>query len=56
VGYGDISPTTPVSKIFTMIYIFLGMSLFASFAGMLVKERGEMHKKRLEQAKAKKDE
>jgi hypothetical protein len=56
VGYGDISPSTPASKIFTMVYIFLGMSLVASFAGMLVKERGEMHKQRLEKAKVKKDE
>ena len=47
VGYGDLSPDTPVAKIFTMVYIFLGISIFVSFASMLVKERQEIHKQRL---------
>ena len=46
VGYGDLSPETPAAKIFTMVYIFLGVSIFVSFAGMLVKERQEIHKQR----------
>ena len=56
VGYGDLSPTTSASKIFTVIYIFMGMSIFASFAGMLVKERAETHKQRLEKTRKKSDE
>jgi hypothetical protein len=36
VGYGDLTPTTPFSKIFTMIYAILGIGLFASFVGKLV--------------------
>ena len=39
VGYGDLAPTTPASKIFTMAYIFIGFSVFISFASMLAKER-----------------
>lgn len=58
VGYGDFSPTTSASKIFTMVYILLGLSIFASFAGMLVQERAEIQKQRIDrkqQRKAKKD-
>ncbi len=39
VGYGDMSPTTPLSKIFSMIFIIMGISLFVSFASMLAQER-----------------
>jgi voltage-gated potassium channel Kch len=49
VGYGDFSPTTPLSKLFTMAYIFLGISIFVSFASMLAKERLSIHQKRVEQ-------
>lgn len=31
VGYGDLSPTTPISKIFTMIYIFVGIGILIVF-------------------------
>lgn len=55
VGYGDMSPTTSASKIFTMVYILMGLSIFASFAGMLIRERGELHKKRTKKAKQKKE-
>jgi voltage-gated potassium channel Kch len=48
VGYGDISPTTTVSKVFTMVYILFGLSIFASFASMLVRERVELQKERAE--------
>ena len=48
VGYGDLSPDTSAAKIFTMVYIFLGMSIFVSFASMLVKERQEIHQRRFD--------
>ena len=31
VGYGDLHPTTPISKIFTMIYIFVGIGIIMAF-------------------------
>ena len=31
VGYGDLHPTTPVSKIFTVIYIFIGIGIIMAF-------------------------
>lgn len=37
VGYGDITPTTDASKIFTIFYIFIGIGIFASFASLLVR-------------------
>lgn len=27
VGYGDLAPTTPISKIFTMVYVFVGIGI-----------------------------
>jgi hypothetical protein len=51
VGYGDLSPDPSAAKIFTMVYIFLGLSIFASFASMLVKERREIRKQRLDKKK-----
>jgi voltage-gated potassium channel len=37
VGYGDITPTTNASKIFTIFYIFVGIGIFASFASLLIR-------------------
>ncbi len=54
VGYGDFSPTTTASKLFTMAYIFLGISIFVSFATMLVKERQEMRQERVKKKQQKK--
>ena len=48
VGYGDLAPTTPASKIFTMVYILIGFSVFVSFASMLAKERAIMHRRRFD--------
>ena len=50
VGYGDFSPTTPLSKIFTMAYIIMGISIFVSFASMLAKERATLHKQHKQSA------
>lgn len=50
VGYGDLSPTTPLSKVFTMAYVIMGISIFVSFASMLAKERAALHKQHRSQA------
>lgn len=31
VGYGDLSPITPLGKIMTMLYILLGLGIISSF-------------------------
>ena len=36
IGYGDLVPTTPLSKIFTIIYSILTIGLFVAIASKLV--------------------
>ena len=31
VGYGDLSPSTDIGKIFTMVYIFVGLGILIGF-------------------------
>ncbi len=53
VGYGDLAPTTPLSKIFTMVYILCGIGVFvtatATLASQLIStahdDLEKMHKK-----------
>lgn len=40
VGYGDFSPKTDAGKIFTMIYIFLGLGLLSGFIILLGERMG----------------
>ena len=35
VGYGDLAPTTPASKVFTMVYLLLGVGVLVGFVGKL---------------------
>ena len=44
VGYGDFSPKTPPGKIFTMIYILVGLGLISGFVYLLA-ERTSIFKK-----------
>lgn len=37
VGYGDITPTTDASKIFTIFYIIVGIGTFTAFVGLFVR-------------------
>lgn len=37
VGYGDFSPTTTGSKLFTIFYILTGIGLLATFANLALK-------------------
>ena len=47
VGYGDLSPTTPGSKLFTAFYILMGIGLLVVFiermAHYIIEERKEKH-------------
>ena len=56
VGYGDFAPTTPESKIFTVVYIFLGMSFFITFISLLAKQRQALYQQRHPGAQEAKDE
>lgn len=37
VGFGDLTPTTDVSKVFTIFYILSGIGLIATFANLAIK-------------------
>jgi voltage-gated potassium channel Kch len=38
VGLGDLSPTTPVGKLFTVGYIFSGLGLIAGFINAIAED------------------
>ncbi len=38
VGYGDLSPTTPATKLFTIFFIFIGLGVISTFI-LLVAQR-----------------
>ena len=38
VGFGDLAPTTPVGKLFTVVYIFSGLGLIAAFINAIAAE------------------
>ena len=40
VGFGDLTPTTDVAKLFTVGYIITGIGILAAFASELTKRRG----------------
>ncbi len=37
IGYGDIVPTTNAGKIFTSVYVIVGIGIFAAAANYLIK-------------------
>ena len=47
IGYGDLHPTTPFSKLFTVLYIFLGIGIIMTFINKLAEHtmrRRDHHK------------
>lgn len=35
IGYGDFSPTTTLTKLFTTLYVFVGLGIIAGFVGLV---------------------
>jgi voltage-gated potassium channel Kch len=48
VGYGDLSPATTIGKLFTTIYIFLGISVIVVFANAMTKKHATRLVKRVD--------
>ncbi|MBK9559200.1 MAG: two pore domain potassium channel family protein [Candidatus Microthrix sp.] len=46
VGYGDLAPTTDLSKLFTVVYLVSGMSLLAAYFNEVMKRRERRAAKR----------
>jgi len=45
VGYGDLHPTTELSKIFTIIYLIVGAGIFIGFITKVAAQRNNVTKK-----------
>ena len=43
VGYGDLHPTTPASKLFTMVFFSVGAGIFVTFITKLAAQRRAYH-------------
>lgn len=46
IGFGDLAPSSAMSKAFTVVFALLGIGLFASFATKLVALRLHSHASR----------
>jgi voltage-gated potassium channel len=50
VGYGDFSPQTDAGKLFTVVYVLVGVGVMLAFitrvAGQAVQSRAEQHERR----------
>ena len=44
VGYGDLHPTTGVSKVFTILYIFIGLGIILAFLNAVGQRALARHK------------
>ncbi len=53
VGYGDLVPSSDISKLFTVIYTFLSISAFIAFTAKLLKITFENQKIRKQEIKRK---
>jgi len=41
IGYGDLSPTLPISKVFTIAFIFIGLGAFSTFVVLVAERAGQ---------------
>ena len=55
VGFGDLSPTTTVSKLFTVFYIFIGISLIGALLNEFLKRHARRASDRLPESKPSSD-
>ena len=53
VGYGDFSPATGLAKVFTIIYIFIGLGILLGFINAISEQVIQEEKKKLNQKKRK---
>ena len=49
VGYGDITPKTDIGKLFTTLYVLIGIGIIVAFTTTLVKRAGKRRERKLEE-------
>ncbi len=54
VGYGDLTPTTPVGKLVTVLFVIVGVGIFLGFLNKMMERRVERRERRLEARRSKK--
>ena len=54
VGYGDLTPTTPVGKLFAVIFVISGVGIFLAFLDKVMERRVERREGRLEKRESEK--
>jgi len=54
VGYGDLTPTTPVGKLVTVIFVISGVGIFLAFLNKVMERRVERRGRRVEARRSKK--
>jgi len=54
VGYGDLTPTTPVGKLVAVIFVISGVGIFLAFLNKVMERRVERHERRLDTRRSKK--
>jgi voltage-gated potassium channel len=54
VGYGDFSPTTTAGKLFTVVYVLVGVGLLLAFLGRLAGQVVVTHAEHFERRNGKK--
>ncbi len=45
IGYGDFAPKTPVGRVFTMLYVFIGLGVLAMFISAVAEQSVSEHRK-----------
>jgi voltage-gated potassium channel Kch len=55
IGYGDFSPTTPLTKIFTTFYVFVGLGIITGLIGLVGETAIEDTNRRQAERNAKKE-
>lgn len=54
IGYGDLTPTTPVGKLVTVIFVIVGVGIFLGFLNKMMERRVERRERRVEARRSKK--